>query len=227
MICPSCKKSGPVSFRCRNCGAELMRGRYREESSPGAGAGAGAAIPGFRAPMPAMAGAGASGAAVADNPYATPRSFPQPQSSSIASTDVLASRGSRLAAALIDTVAVVALVIPALLGSFFLEADSAVSTMGGIGIAVSVIAVIVFCVYQISMLVREGRTLGKKIMHIRIVNYDDGEVPPAAKLLVMRYFLNSALGNIPFYTLVDLLFIFGSERRCIHDYLAGTKVVET
>ena len=29
MICPSCKKSGPASFKCRNCGAELPAGsRY-------------------------------------------------------------------------------------------------------------------------------------------------------------------------------------------------------
>ena len=44
----------------------------------------------------------------------------------------------------------------------------------------------------------------------------------------MRYFVNSLLGNvIPFYTVLDVLLIFGNERRCIHDHLAGTKVVET
>jgi hypothetical protein len=44
----------------------------------------------------------------------------------------------------------------------------------------------------------------------------------------MLYFVNSFLGNvIPFYAFIDILVIFGSEQRCIHDYLAGTKVVET
>ena len=43
----------------------------------------------------------------------------------------------------------------------------------------------------------------------------------------MRYIVNSLLGNIPFYTVLDVLLIFGNERRCIHDHLAGTKVVET
>jgi uncharacterized RDD family membrane protein YckC len=42
----------------------------------------------------------------------------------------------------------------------------------------------------------------------------------------MRYGLNSVLGDILLYTLTDILLIFGEERRCIHDYLAGTKVVE-
>ena len=85
-----------------------------------------------------------------------------------------------------------------------------------------------FAVYQLSMLVREGQTLGKKSMNIRIVNYSDGQIPTAGKLLGMRYFVNSFLGNvIPFYAFIDMLLIFGGEQRCIHDYLAGTKVVET
>jgi uncharacterized RDD family membrane protein YckC len=186
---------------------------------------AGASAPVFRQPIPAMAGAG--GATGAENPYATPQSFASRQSSVIESSDLLASRGARLAASMIDGIAVLGLLVPALAGMFFLDADSAAATAGGLGVFVSVVAVLAFCVYQITMLVREGQTLGKKTMHIRIVNYDDGLVPSGTKLLVMRYFVNSALGNIPFYTIVDLLFIFGNERRCIHDYLAGTKVVET
>lgn len=224
MICPSCKKSGPVSFRCRSCGAELMRGRYRGESSASASSDA---APMFRSSIPAVAGAGAGGAAVAENPYATPRAFVARERSAVESSDTLASRGSRLAAAMIDGIAVIVLLIPVIGVALFQEADVASSPVAGMGIAVSVIAVLAFCVYQIRMLVREGQTLGKKMMHIRIVNYDDGLVPSATKLLLMRYFVNSALGNIPFYSFVDILFIFGNERRCIHDYLAGTKVVET
>jgi uncharacterized RDD family membrane protein YckC len=179
-------------------------------------------------PAAAAAGAGAGAAVAAENPYATPRSFaPRAERSAIGSSDVLASRGSRLAAALIDGVAAMTLLVPGIGGLVFLGADSGLSTVGGLGIAVSVIALIGFCVYQIAMLVREGQSLGKKWMHIRIVNYDDGMVPPAGKLLLMRYVLNSALGNLPFYAFADVLLIFGNERRCIHDYLAGTKVVET
>ena len=28
------------------------------------------------------------------------------------------------------------------------------------------------------------------------------------------------------FVLVDILFIFGKERRCVHDYIAGTKVID-
>ncbi len=42
----------------------------------------------------------------------------------------------------------------------------------------------------------------------------------------LRTILNMALRQVPFYFVVDALFIFGEEQRCIHDHLAGTKVVE-
>ena len=223
MICPSCKKSGPASFKCRNCGAELMRGRYRSDESKGQGT---------AGPRPALraqaAVAGGGGAVAMENPYATPRQpvvraeYPEASGS-----DVLASRGSRLAASLIDGLAAVVILLPALAAIFFVGEDSSMSTMGVAFAALSGIAFLGFAVYQISMLVREGQTLGKRAMNIRIVNYSDGLVPPGGRLLLMRYIVNSLLGNIPFYTLLDVLFIFGGERRCIHDYLAGTKVVET
>ena len=81
-------------------------------------------------------------------------------------------------------------------------------------------------IYQIRLLVTQGQTLGKKIMNIRIVSYDDGMIPGAGKLLGLRYVVNGLLGQIPGYAFVDVLFIFGQEQRCIHDYLAGTKVVQ-
>jgi uncharacterized RDD family membrane protein YckC len=29
-----------------------------------------------------------------------------------------------------------------------------------------------------------------------------------------------------FYSIADVLFIFGKDRRCLHDLLAGTRVVQ-
>jgi uncharacterized RDD family membrane protein YckC len=144
-----------------------------------------------------------------------------------AGSDALASRGSRLAASLIDGLAAVVILLPALASIFFVDESESLSTTGVFFAALSGIAFLGFAVYQLSMLVREGQTLGKKAMNIRIVNYSDGQIPSAGRLLGMRYVVNSFLGNLPFYALLDVLLIFGDERRCIHDYLAGTKVVET
>ena len=224
MICPSCKKSGPASFKCRNCGAELMRGRYRGDESKGDGAPP--ARPVFRTPAAAVAGGG--GAVAVENPYATPRApAVRAEYPAAARSDALASRGSRLAASLIDGLAAVVILLPALAAILFVGEDESLSTTGLSFVALSGIAFLGFAVYQLSMLVREGQTLGKKVVNIRIVNYSDGQIPSSGRLLGVRYIVNSLLGNIPFYTILDVLLIFGNERRCIHDYLAGTKVVET
>ncbi len=220
MICPSCKKSGPASFKCRNCGAELMRARYRADESKGTSREQNP----FGAPAAAVAG---GGAVAMENPYAGPRvSAARPQYSA-AGSDSLASRGSRLAASLIDAFAAIVILMPALAAVFFAGASEGPSGAAILFAVISGIAFIGFAVYQLSMLIRLGQTLGKKAMNIRIVNYSDGQIPSAGRLLGMRYFVNSLLGQIPFYTFLDVLLIFGNERRCIHDYLAGTKVVET
>jgi len=48
--------------------------------------------------------------------------------------------------------------------------------------------------------------------------------------LLLRYLPTSIVASIPIVggliVLVDILFIFGSEQRCIHDLIAGTKVVQ-
>ncbi len=85
-------------------------------------------------------------------------------------------------------------------------------------------------VYQIRLLSSEGQTWGKKTMKIRIVLYETGEIPSLGKSLGIRVFVNNLIGSIPvvgpIYSIADPLFIFGAERRCLHDLMAGTKVVE-
>jgi uncharacterized RDD family membrane protein YckC len=200
-----------------------MRGRYRSDESQGSGGSV--PRPVLRTPAAAVAG---GGAVAVENPYATPRTpVVRAEYPSREGSEALASRGARLAAALIDGLAAVVILLPALAAIFFVGENSSLSGAGLLFAGLSGIAFLVFAVYQMAMLLRQGQTLGKKAMNIRIVNYADGQVPPAGRLLMMRYFVNSLLGNIPLYTFLDILFIFGSERRCIHDYLAGTKVVET
>jgi NAD/NADP transhydrogenase beta subunit len=89
---------------------------------------------------------------------------------------------------------------------------------------------IALLVYQIRLLAREGQTWGKKQMKVRIVLYETGEIPGLGRSLGLRMFVNNLIGAIPcvggIYSIVDILFIFGEERRCVHDFIAGTKVVE-
>ena len=220
MLYPSCQTSQPLSFRCKDCGIEMMRGSYRAatdglEPAPTRRVGV---IPAIQ-PMPLPA----TGTPL-DNPYASPEAVSAPRQTTTAS-EVIAGRSARLAAVMIDYVCALLVTLP-VLSSAILVAASEQSSLGGLGITATFAGLFVLGIVQASYLVREGQTIGKKLMKIRIVDHVDGEIPHWSRVLGMRYVLNTALRQIPLYALVDVMFIFGAEQRCVHDYIAGTKVIE-
>ena len=148
----------------------------------------------------------------------------------------LASRMSRLGARLID---VILLMVAGVLGifvigfpvGFLLAAILRDPERGGfiggfLGSTLGPLAgMLGISIYQWIQLSRCGQTIGKKLLHIRIVMDRDGSNPGFVYGVLLRGWLNSILAWIPLYGLLDSLFIFNSEQRCIHDYIAGTKVV--
>ena len=81
-------------------------------------------------------------------------------------------------------------------------------------------------ILQIVLLSKDGQTIGKKVLHIKIVDIKTKKNGGFVTNVLMRSIVNSLLGIIPFYHIVDILFIFREDRRCIHDFIAGTEVVE-
>jgi uncharacterized RDD family membrane protein YckC len=83
---------------------------------------------------------------------------------------------------------------------------------------------------QMTLLSMRGQTLGKMAMSVRIVDYDNEANPGFRRAVVLRSIVPGLIGAVPclgtLFALVDALSIFGEERRCIHDLIAGTKVVE-
>jgi uncharacterized RDD family membrane protein YckC len=125
-----------------------------------------------------------------------------------------ADRMTRLNARLIDSFAVGA---PYLLTLF----------SGGGAIAfIGIMAILGIMAYQIYLLHTEGQTIGKRAANIRIVEVDSGENGGFVRNFLLREFVNGLLAFIPFYAIVDILFIFRDDQRCIHDHIAGTKVVK-
>lgn len=125
-----------------------------------------------------------------------------------------ADRMTRLNARLIDSFAVGA---PYLLTLF----------SGGGAIAfIGIMAILGIVAYQIYLLHTEGQTIGKRAANIRIVEVDSGENGGFVRNFLLREFVNGLLAFIPFYAIVDILFIFRDDQRCIHDHIAGTKVVK-
>jgi uncharacterized RDD family membrane protein YckC len=123
----------------------------------------------------------------------------------------MASRGSRLLAAIVDSLIFAAIYVVGLMVSSF---------------EILILGIVLFGILQIYLLTSDGQTVGKKVMNIKIVmvngNTNGGFVPN----VLMRSILNSLIAMIPFYSLVDILFIFREDQRCIHDLIAGTKVVK-
>lgn len=165
-----------------------------------------------------------------DNPYLPPAAPSSASHPPPADADFqLASRWKRLFAQLADGLicgGVIWLAILFVLGFSFKEAAAA-----GIGTQVlfALLGAAVFLGINGLLLVRQGQTVGKRLLGIRIVD-DQGRVPPATALLVKRFGLVWAVAHVPvagnLLGLVDALFVFRSDRRCIHDLVAGTHVVE-
>lgn len=82
---------------------------------------------------------------------------------------------------------------------------------------------------QIYFLATKSQTIGKWVMNMQIVDNDTGQPANFVKSFVIRSFLNGLISCVPYigglYGLIDILFIFGDERRCLHDQLANTRVV--
>ena len=75
------------------------------------------------------------------------------------------------------------------------------------------------------LVARYGQTMAKRLLEIRVVR-SDGTQASLGRIFWLRNVVNGLLGVIPLYGLIDLLFIFGERRQCIHDLIADTIVVK-
>lgn len=160
-----------------------------------------------------------------ENPYAPPRAVVS-DISDAGETLEPAGRGIRLGAALLDGVIFLALVyLPLILGGGFgnlSPGDTAqFSPLWGF---VMVVGFIVWAVFTVIYVSRNGQSIAKKWLGIKVVR-TDGSKASLGRIFWLRNVVNGLLGIIPFYGIVDALVIFGESRQCIHDKIADTIVV--
>lgn len=90
-------------------------------------------------------------------------------------------------------------------------------------------AQLVYLIVNGYLLYKKGQTVGKKLRNIKIVTMDN-TLPSFDHVYGLRYFLVYLIGSIPIlggiFSFIDALFIFRDDRRCLHDHIAGTKVIE-
>lgn len=177
---------------------------------------------------PATAAPSSTDDGAALNPYAPPQTNVTPVAR--AGSLQLASLGDRLVAAILDSVILVLLMIPLFIGTAMSDNSSGPEPVALALIGVSALLLIGLLIYNLVLLATRGQTLGKKLKGIRIVTFPDGANPGGVKAILLRGFVNGLIGAVPLlgpiYSLVDICFIFREDRRCIHDLIAGTQVVQ-
>lgn len=140
----------------------------------------------------------------------------------------LAGRGARLGAVLLDNLFVLLALVPG--GVALMSAANSYGNDGmGAAFFLLVAGFIGVLGIQLYLLGKEGQTLGKRVVGIRIVDHSTGALAGAGRVLGLREFLRGIVSAIPYVgwvlILIDVLFIFSEDRRCIHDHIARTKVV--
>ncbi|GAB3252887.1 RDD family protein [Chitinimonas naiadis] len=140
----------------------------------------------------------------------------------------LAGRGARLGAAMIDGIILLVLIWTFV---FVVLGISPTNTEGitfGITLIITAVNFGAFFLVNGYLLSQSGQTVGKKLVGLRIVR-TDGSAPEFLHLVVRRYLPFYLVGLIPFVGslagLVNVLFVFRENRRCVHDLIADTKVV--
>ena len=175
----------------------------------------------------------------AQNPFAPPRALVA-DSPDADIERVLATRGSRLAAALIDGLAlggvvaiigiVAAIALPAYV-SYQRRAGGDPTQQGPGMVLVGLLAfaaVLALFVVNGVLVYRYGQTIGKRAMGIRVVRTDGSRVA-FGRFVFLRWLPLFVVGLIPWLGylsgLVDSLLIFRDSRQCLHDNIADTLVV--
>lgn len=96
------------------------------------------------------------------------------------------------------------------------------------GILISAFALAVHAAVNY-VLMREGQTVGKKIMRTQVRTLDN-RIPTVSEQILKRYLFQFGISALPIIGsllgLINSLFIFGKEKRCLHDLVAGTKVIQ-
>ena len=92
-----------------------------------------------------------------------------------------------------------------------------------------VFGLVVFILVNGYLLAKRGQTVGKKLVGTRIVRAENEELLSLGHLFGLRYLPICFMAKIPvvggIFSLVDCPFIFRKEKCCIHDLIAGTKVI--
>ena len=98
-------------------------------------------------------------------------------------------------------------------------------------IAAIVVPISIMTAIQVYYLSKYSQTIGKRMLKMQIVRVEDGQPAGFGNGFILRTLCNNVIGGLLFFTagayfVIDACFIFRDDRRCIHDLIAKTKVVD-
>jgi uncharacterized RDD family membrane protein YckC len=143
----------------------------------------------------------------------------------------IASRGDRILAVIVDAAVSSVIGIPLVIWTgAFTALFHGQSISWPVVVELIVIPWSWYFLVNTYWLMKYGQTVGKRYLGIRIADSRTEEVPAFWRLL-LRLMIQSLPGFFGvfgrIFGILDILFVFRKDRRCIHDLLARTHVVKT
>jgi uncharacterized RDD family membrane protein YckC len=164
------------------------------------------------------------------NPYRSPQAELD-VAPAAPSQQELAGRWARLGASLLDTTLQLLILLPVqysygVYDGFPLAMKPQSLPMN---LAWGVFGFVLWSVIHGFFIARGGQTIGKRLLGLRVVTVSDGRAADFSRYVVLRALPLTAVSLVPYLggvlALADALAIFRNDRRCLHDLIAGTRVV--
>lgn len=146
----------------------------------------------------------------------------------------LAGRDKRLLGALIDALINIFALVPGmalLIADLFqMEGQYKMGTLSFAGVGAMVLALLIVFLVQLYLALVRSQSIGKYFVKTQILDFETKVPAGLVKTVILRLFVCSAIQLIPIvgyiFLLVDFIFLFRADRRCVHDMIAGTEVVD-
>jgi uncharacterized RDD family membrane protein YckC len=173
-----------------------------------------------------------------DHPALNPGA--EPPLAAVAGAFIPAGRWTRLGAALVDGMLYALCLMPIMRpllqttssnGSYGFSFSDMVNLAGSPDTTLAdKLPVVIIVLLQVVLLSTRGQTIGKLLFRIRITRNRTGGKAGFVHAFLLRSALAEAIKLIPvlgmFFAIVDVCFIFREDRRCVHDLIADTRVVD-
>jgi uncharacterized RDD family membrane protein YckC len=135
-----------------------------------------------------------------------------------------ASRYGRFIAAMLDGMIMLLIMLPFVKKMNLLENPEALSTR----VALFLMGFVTMVIINGYLLSSYGQTVGKWLVGIKIVSIDERPLT-LSRIMFIRYLPFQMISQLPVVglaaALLNVMFIFKPDRRCLHDHIAGTVVV--